>query len=225
MKKSINEYLIKYLIILLITMLIEFGIWFISFLLKGNPINIKDLGIIFIGFNLFAIFVTIQIYISRFSFECSTYMFILGSVGLCYEYIKTLNIIFLHFFVFTSGLSIFFRIFLWKYYLEKVVYTDPLRKIQIDLSVINNSEEVFYKRIIFQAKNKCSDLLMYFKKNYLSEIEPTNKSYKFYIDNKLMYNISETGEVEYCQSFDFELGSFPVKKILCSKIEETEKNV
>ena len=109
--------------------------------------------------------------------------------------------------------------------MEKVVYTDPLRKIQIDLSVINNSEEVFYKRIIFQAKNKCSDLLMYFKKNYLSEIEPTNKSYKFYIDNKLMYNISETGEVEYCQSFDFELGSFPVKKILCSKIEETEKNV
>ena len=52
-----------------------------------------------------------------------------------------------------------------------------------------------------------------------------NQSYKFYINDKLMYNIDETGNIEYCQNFNFELGSFPVKKILCSKVEIIKNNV
>ena len=86
------------------------------------------------------------------------------SIGLCYGYIKTLKIELLEFCILFSGLSFFFRFIIWKYYLEKYVYNNPKRRIKIDFSVLDNSEEIFYRRINLQANNKCSDLLIFLKR-------------------------------------------------------------
>ena len=57
-------------------------------------------------------------------------------------------------------------------------------------------------------------------KNYLNEVKDNNNFlYKFYIADMLIFNITENGTVEYCQSIDFELGNFPIKKVLCAKVE------
>ncbi len=207
-------------------MLIEFIISVLNFYLKDILIDFGELGIFFITFNFLAVFVIIQIHIFEFGFECMSYMFILMSIVLGYGYIKTLNIEFLKFCILSLGLSILFRFLLWKYYLEEHVYKNPKRRIKIDFSVLLNSEEIFYRRITFQANNKSSDLLNFFKKNFLSEMENNKeKSYKFYINDKLMYNIDGSGNIEYCQNFDFELGSFPMEKILCSKVEIINNNL
>ena len=67
--------------------------------------------------------------------------------------------------------------------------------------------------------------MYYFKKNYLNKAEDkSNNTYKFYIDDKLIYNITENGTVEYCQTIDFELGNFPIRKVLCSKVEITKEH-
>ena len=210
----------------MITISIEFFISLLNLYFKGIPINFKELSIIFLGFNVFATFIIASIHFAGFSFEIFTYMFILMSIGLGFESIKTLNIELLKICILFSGLSILFRFIIWKYYLEEYVYQNPKRKITIDFSVLDNSEEIFYRRIKFHANNRSSDLLIFFKKNFLSEInDKKNKSYKFYIDDKLMYNIDENGNIEYCQNFDFELGSFPVRKTLCSKVEIINNNV
>lgn len=220
MKNHINKYFTKYLLLLLITTFIEFIISFFEFHFQSAPMNFKELGIIFLGFNILAVFIIAQIHIFGFGFEAFTYMSILMSIGLAYEFIKTSDFALLKFCILFSGLSILFRIFIWPYYLESKIYNNPTRKIKIDFSVLEDSEEIFYRRITLQANNKASDLLNFFKKNYLVEIKNSyNKSYKFYIADKLMYNIDESGNVEYCQNIDFELGNFPMKKTLHSKVE------
>ena len=122
------------------------------------------------------------------------------------------------------SLGLFSRIYLWKLHLDKMNKRNSNRKIKIDFSVIENSEEIFYRRISLKGNDKCSDLLSYFMKNYLNEAQDkSNNTYKFYIDDKLIYNITENGTVEYCQTIDFELGNFPIRKVLCSKVEITKE--
>ena len=221
MKKRINKYLLEYFSISIITAIIEFFVSILLFYTKNIPINSKELIVLFIGYNVFALIIIAHIHISSFIYEAFTYMSILMTFGLGIELIKKSDeIAIIYFFIFFLSLSILFRIFIWKYHLEILNAQNTKRKIKIDFSILEDSEEIFYRRIVLRADNKCSDLLCYFKKNYLNQqINENQISYNFYIADKLMYIITNKDKIEYCQNIDFDLGSFPIKKILNSKVE------
>ncbi|MCR5612673.1 hypothetical protein [Treponema sp.] len=226
MKTKKNKYLIQYLCVFAITTLIELLTAIVFYYLKNIPIPFKELGILVIGYNIVALFVIAQIHISSILYEAITYMMILFSVMIVYQCIVSKELELVYFVILLSSMSILLRIFIWKYHLEILNSKNTNREIKIDFSVMENSEEIFYRRIVLKANDKCSDLLDYFKKHYLNESEYENSvSYKFYISDKLIYIITDKTKIEYCHSFDYELGSFPIKKVLVAKVEIISDNL
>ena len=152
-------------------------------------------------------------YIYSFFYETITYMLFLMSILLGWESFKNLeDLKVMQFSVLVLSLGIYSRKYLWKLNLENINKRNLKRKIKVDFLVVEKTEEIFYRQITLSGSDKCSDLLSYFMKNYLNEVKDNNNFlYKFYIADMLIFNITENGTVEYCQSIDFELGNFPIK--------------
>lgn len=226
MKEEKNFYLKKFLLFLLVTTIIEILISILNFYINQIPIDVREIfGLLFM-YIIFTLLLILYINFISFFYECCTYIIILCSLMFCWESLKNLeDLSMLQISFLLLSLGLFSRIYLWKLHLDKMNKRNSNRKIKIDFSVIENSEEIFYRRISLKGNDKCSDLLSYFKKNYLNEAEDkSNNTYKFYIDDKLIYNITENGTVEYCQTIDFELRNFPIRKVLCSKVEITKEH-
>ncbi|MCR5612060.1 hypothetical protein [Treponema sp.] len=216
-----NKYVKRYLIVMLVTALVDFLMLLAAHYVNHVEISYadyKDSLLLFAFFNIIAIFFIGTLYSTGVYFELLARMAFIAAIFFGYQCItNNTDLGCAQVFLLFLSLGILLRFCLWEFHFEIVNRTNKGRKVKVDFSVQENSDELFYRQLNLNADQKCSDLLTIFKTSFLC-VQEQSRSYKFYVGNKLIYNISGNGDVEYRESIDFELGDFPIQKMLFVKV-------